>query len=222
MPIEHPIIGVIGGTGKEGTGLALRWSAAGYRILIGSRSADKAKMAAIKINQQVGNQNVSGWLNQDVARQADICLLTVVYSAHREALESLKGVLSGKILVDATGRVDYRDPKPPEAPCAAEEAQSLLGPNVRVVAAFQNVPAKLLTKDIGQPLEADIMACSDDIPAAEQVIQLAEAAGMRGYYAGPLENANVVEGLTSILISLNKYYRVKNASIRVTGIDEKR
>ncbi len=222
MPNTHPIVAIIGGTGKVGTGLALRWAAAGYTVLIGSRSVEKARMSAEKINRQVGNTNTSGMTNQQAARQADICVLTVIYSAHQEALEIIKNAVNGKILVDATSRVDFQDPLPPDAPGAAERASQVLGPGVTVVAAFQNVPAKTLVKNFTQALDADVLACSDDVQAAEQVIRLAAAAGMRGYYAGPLVNANVVEGLTSILISMNKYYGVKGASVRVTGLQSDR
>ncbi len=222
MPTDHPRIAILGGTGKEGTGLALRWAAAGYKILIGSRQEVRAKLCADKINKQLGINSVIGLANLDAAIQAEICVLTVVLSAHRLALESVKDVMSGKILVDATSRVDFRDPKPPEPPCAAHDAQILLGRSVRVVAAFQNVPAKLLIKNIGKTMEADVLVCSDDIPAAEQVVLLAQAAGMRGYYAGVLANAIVVEGLTSILISLNKHYGIKNATIKVMGISGER
>ena len=222
MPTDHPRIAILGGTGKEGTGLALRWAAAGYKILIGSRQIDKAKLTAEYINNQLGINNVTGLANLDAAIQAEICVLTVIHSAHRQAVESVKDVLHGKILVDATSRVDFRDPKPPEPPCAAQEAQNLLGRSVRVVAAFQNVPAKSLIKNIGKSMDADVLVCSDDIPAAEQVILLAQAAGMHGYYVGGLANAIVVEGLTSILISLNRHYGVKNTSIKVMGISGER
>lgn len=222
MPSDQPRIAILGGTGKEGTGLALRWAAAGYIILIGSRQVEKAKVIADNINNQLGINRVIGLSNLDAANQAEICVLTVIHSAHRQALESVKDALPGKILVDATSRVDFRDPKPPELPCAAQEAQNLLGRSVRVVAAFQNVPAKSLIKNVGKSMDADVLVCADDIPAAEQVIQLTQAAGMRGYYAGGLANAIVVEGLTSILISLNHHYGVKEASIRVTGISDER
>ncbi len=218
MPNEHLVIAILGGTGKEGSGLAARWAAAGYTVLIGSRQVEKAQVAAEKINQQTGSHHAVGLTNPEAARQADISILTVIYSAHQEALESIRDGMRGKILVDATSRVDFKDPRPPTAPCAAEEAQAILGSATRVVAAFQNVPAKSLRQNVGNQLEADALVCSDDVPAAEQVIRLAKEAGMRGYYAGPLVNANVVEGLTSILISLNNHYGVKEASIRVTGI----
>lgn len=216
--MEHPIIAILGGTGKEGTGLALRWAAADYPVVIGSRELEKANQAAANINLLLGLKTVRGMKNLEAAKAAEICVLTVIQTAHDEALESLKGVLDGKILVDATSRVDYRDPKPPSPPSAGQLAQEILGASVRVVAAFQNIPAKLLSKGIGQPLDADVLLCSDDLEAAQQVIQLAAAAGMRGYYAGGLANASVVEGMTSILISINKHYGVKDASIKVAGI----
>jgi NADPH-dependent F420 reductase len=139
-------------------------------------------------------------------------------SAHQSALVSLKDDLEGKILVDATARVDFRDPKPPVPPSAARIAQDILGNGVRVVAAFQNVPAHTLRKDLDQPIDTDVLVCADDSTAAEHVVKLAEDGGMRAYFAGGLDNAIVVEGLTSILISLNKNYGIKTATIQVTGI----
>jgi NADPH-dependent F420 reductase len=222
MTDSQPIIAIIGGTGKEGTGLALRWAHAGYKVVIGSRQVEKANQAAEKINCQLGIDTVSGSENSEAAKQGDICVLTVIRDAHQQIVASLRTVLQGKILVDATSRVDYRDPRPPEPPCAAQVVQDLLGPGVRVVGAFQTVPANSLHQAIEMPLDADVLVCSDDLEAAEQVIRLAQATGMRGYYAGGLANAIVVEGLTSILISLNKYYKSKNASVRIVGIPEQR
>ena len=216
--MDAPIIAILGGTGKEGKGLAVRWAAAGYLVIIGSRQVEKARRIADEINQQLGIGTVIGLENNRAAQKAEICVLAVEHSAHQQALEGLKDALKGKILVDATSRVDYRNPVPPEPPCAAERAQNILGKAVRVVAAFQNVPAKSLAKAIGQKLEADVFVCSDDLQAAEEVLQLARAAGMRAYYAGGLANAIVVEGLTSILISMNRHYGVKDASVVVTGI----
>jgi NADPH-dependent F420 reductase len=213
-----PTIAILGGTGKEGPGLALRWASAGYSIIIGSRQLEKAEATAAELNTKLGISTIRGLENGPAARQADLCVLTVVQAAHQAALEGLKDDLQGKILVDATARVDFRDPRPPAPPAAARIAQQILGPGVRVVAAFQNVPAHALKKNLGQSLDTDVLVCADDQEAAEQVIQLAEAGGMRGYYAGGLDNAVVVEGLTSILISLNARYGVKTASIGVTGI----
>lgn len=219
MNQAKPIVAILGGTGKEGPGLAMRWANAGYTILIGSRQAEKAQATAQEINQTLGIQTVQGYENTAAARQAQICVLTVVQSAHLEALSGLKEALQGKILVDATARVDFRDPKPPTPPAAARQAQELLGESVRVVAAFQNVPAAALRK-LDQPLHSDVLVCADDLDAAQAVIQLAQDGGMKAYYAGGLDNALVVEGLTALLISLNKHYKTKTASIRVAGLAE--
>ncbi|PWH16549.1 MAG: NADPH-dependent F420 reductase [Anaerolineae bacterium] len=219
MNQAKPVVAILGGTGKEGPGLALRWAKAGYPILIGSRQAEKAQATAQEINQTLGLQTVQGYENTQAARQAEICVLTVVQTAHQEALIGLKEALQGKILVDATARVDFRDPKPPAPPTAARIAQDLLGEGVRVVAAFQNVPAAALRK-LDQPLHSHVLVCADDLAAAQAVIQLAHDGGMNAYYAGGLDNAIVVEGLTALLISLNKHYKTKTASICVAGLPE--
>jgi hypothetical protein len=213
-----PIIAILGGTGKEGPGLALRWAYAGFRVLIGSRQAEKAHAVAAELNAVLGAGTVQGMENSQAARQADICVLTIVQAAHQAALEALRDDLAGKIVVDATARVDFRDPIPPSPPAAARIAQDILGPTARVVAAFQNVPAHALRKNPQQALDAHVLVCSDDQQAAAQVVDLAVAAGMQAYYAGGLDNAIVVEGLTSILISLNKHYGVKTASIAIAGL----
>lgn len=214
-----PTLAILGGTGKEGPGLALRWATAGYHVIIGSRQAEKALATAAELNAELGRQVVVGMENGAAARLADVSVLTVVYSAHKEALRSLKADLQGKILVDATARVDFRDPKPPAPPSAARLAQELLGPQVRVVAALQNVPSHVLKKNLGGSLDTDLLVCADDLQAAEVVMKLVEAIGVRAFYAGNLDNAVVVEGLTSILINLNKHYHTKTASVRVTGLE---
>lgn len=218
---ELPTLAILGGTGKEGPGLALRWASVGYPIIIGSRYADKAETTAEALNKQLGIDTIRGMVNHEAARSADISVLTVVHSAHQAAIESLMEALQGKILVDATARVDFRDPQPPSPPSAARMAQDKLGSQVSVVAAFQNIPAHLLKKKLGESLEADVLVCADDKDAAQKVIRMAVDAGMAAYYAGDLDNAVVVEGLTAIAISLNKHYGVKMASIAVTGIPVK-
>ncbi len=220
MDVNQPVIAILGGTGKEGPGLAMRWASAGYKIIIGSRQTEKAQRIADELNTQLELDTIVGFENSQAARKAEICVLTVVQSAHQSAVQSLKDDLRGKILVDATARVDFREPKPPSPPAAARIAQDILGPDVKVVAAFQNVPAHALRKDLSGKIDTDVLICADDLDAAQEVIQLAEAGGMRAYYSGGLDNAIVVEGLTSILISLNKYYQVKTASIGVTGVGE--
>jgi len=217
MEMKKPTLAILGGTGKEGPGLGMRWAYAGYAVIIGSRQEEKALVTARRLNETLGVDTVRGMENAAAARAADICVLTVVQSAHQAALESLREALQGKILVDATARVDFRMPLPPSPPAAAEIAQEILGNGVKVVAAFQNVPAHSL-RNLDEKIASDVLVCGDDAEAAERVVDLAEAGGMQAYYAGPLANAVTVEGLTAILIQINKHYKVKTASIGITGI----
>ena len=221
MPINKPLptIAILGGTGKEGPGLALRWATAGYQIIIGSRQAEKAQATAAELNARLGVNTIQGMENSQAARTADLCVLTVLQEAHRDIIETLKSDLVGKILVDTTARVEFQSPKPPAPPSAARLAQTKLGPEVRVVAAFQNVPANVLKKNLGRTIDVDVLVCADDPEAAQEVINLSNAAGMPAYYAGGLDNAVVVEGLTSILISLNKHYG-GHAAVRITGLGD--
>jgi NADPH-dependent F420 reductase len=215
-----PTVAILGGTGNEGPGLALRWAKSGYEVIIGSRKKEKAQETAGKLNEQLGIGTILGFENGDAARKADICVLTVAHTAHEQAIESLIEDLQGKILIDATARVDFPEAKPPSPPAAARLAQDKLGPGVRVVAAFQNVPAAALHKKLDQPLEVDVLICADDPADAETASKLVEDLGMNAYYAGDLDNAIVVEGLTAILISLNKHYHSRTASIQVSGINK--
>lgn len=216
-------IAVIGGTGREGPGLALRWAKSGrYQVIIGSRQQEKAERVAAELNARLGRNLIRGLVNPDAAVAADMVVLTVPYSAHVPTLESIRAGLRGKILVDVT--VPLQPPKVsqvyiPPGGSAAAEAQALLGSDVRVVAAFQNVGAAHL-QDPDHPIESDVLVCGDDREAKAEVIALAEAAGMRGLDAGPLQNAVVVEGLTAVLIGINIRYKAKGAGIRITGIDQ--
>jgi hypothetical protein len=212
-------IAILGGTGKEGTGLALRWAQAGYFVIIGSRSAERAAQAAAEVNSQLGIDTARGMDNESAARAGNIAVLTVPPEAQMATLEGLKSALAGKILVDATARVDARDPKPPTGQAAARMAQDLLGPEVRVVAAFQNVPAHALKK-LDLELASDVMVCADDAGARAEVVKLAEAAGMQAYEAGDLDNGIVIEGLTALIIAMNKRYKSKTGGIRVSGINK--
>lgn len=212
-------IAILGGTGKEGSGLALRWARAGYFVIIGSRSAERAAQTADEINTQLGMDNTQGMDNEAACKAADIVILTVPPEAQLDTLASVKSLIAGKILVDATARVDAKDPKPPTGRSAAREAQDLLGTDVRVVAAFQNVPAHALKK-LDVELASDVMVCGDDAEARTQVVKLAEAAGMQAYEAGGLDNGIVVEGLTALIIAMNKRYKSKVGGIRVSGINK--
>lgn len=214
-------IAILGGTGKEGSGLALRWAGAGEEVIIGSRQLQKAQAAAARANQTLGRDAVLGLDNAEAARQADLVVLSVPYKAHRRILDSVREQLKGKVLVDVAAPVDPSDPgrvRLPEGGSAAVQAQQFLGDDVRVVAAFQNIGAHLL-KDPQRPIDSDVLVCGDDAEAKAEVIRLVELAGMRGLDAGPLANAIAVESLTPVLIALNKRYRAKAAGIRITGLE---
>jgi len=215
--LDRRTISILGGTGHEGSGLGLRWAKAGHNIIIGSRAAEKAEAAALELNALLGLSTVCGMDNLSAAKAGEIVVLTVPPEAQIATLESVKPALAGKILVDATARVDAKDPKPPQGKASARMAQELLGDGVRVVAAFQNVPAHALKK-LDRELASDVLVCGDDPDARAEVARLAEAAGMQAYEAGGLDNGIVVEGLTALIISVNKRYKSKTGGIRISGI----
>ncbi len=213
-------IAVIGGTGKEGKGLALRWANAGYDIIIGSRDPERAATTANELKATLGKSNVSGLGNADAARAAEIVVLSVPYEAHAATLDAIAEATQGKILIDVTAPLDPENRKKalhvPEG-SAAQAAQLRLGSNVRVVSAFQNISHTHLT-DLREDLGCDVLVCGSDQEAKRQVIELAQAAGMTAFDAGPIENAVVAEGLTAALININIQFKIKNAGIRVTGV----
>lgn len=215
-------IAILGGTGKEGSGLALRWAHAGHGVVIGSRERAKAERVAAELNAVLDRDAITGWENLRAVEQGEIAVLTVPYAAHAATLETVRKALAGKVLVDVTVPLDpanVRRVKLPPAGSAAVEAQQLLGPEVRVVAAFHNVSAEHLKK-LGDPIDCDVLVCSDDRSAKEIVIGLAADAGMRAFDAGALANAAVPEGLTSVLININARFKIKDAGIRITGIPQ--
>lgn len=212
-------IAVLGGAGKEGSGLALRWAHIGHRVLIGSRDADRAKAAADEINAATASSLVKGTDNLDAAQQADIVVLAVPYAAQRKVAEETREALSGKILIDVTvplvppvNRVQL-----PEGGSAVAALQAMLGPDVRVVSAFQNISAHHLKK-LDHQIDCDVLVCSDDKEAADFVVALAKAIGLGAWNAGALQNSVVAEALTSVLIALNQRYKVPGTGIRISGI----
>lgn len=217
---EIRTIAVVGGTGKEGKGLAYRWAKFGYQVIIGSRVLEKAQSAAAEVREMPGaEKSIKGMLNTDAAAEADIVVMTVPYSAHRDTLLLLKPFLTGKILVDVT--VPLVPPKitkvqMPPAGSAAMEARETLGEGYEVASAFQNISYEHLRED--EPVECDVLVTGTGKETRQSVLQLVKAAGLIGWDAGPIENSMVVEGLTSILLGLNKQYGVQAAGIRITGI----
>jgi NADPH-dependent F420 reductase len=213
-------IGVLGGTGQEGSGLALRLAKAGHTVILGSRDPAKATAVAEQMKAEIASASVSGASNKEAAAAADIVMLTVPFSAQRATVEDVRDELSGKLLVDAT--VPLVPPKvarvqlPPEGSAVAA-IQRLLGESVRVVSAFQNVSAHQL-KDPSHIVECDVLICGDDVAAREIVVGLAADIGLRGIHAGPIVNSAAAEALTSILSAINMRYKSPGAGIRITGI----
>lgn len=218
------VIAILGGTGALGTGLARRWAQAGYPIIIGSRTAEKAEEAVVELKKVMAERGITDVQvtaadNISAAKQAAIVAMTVPYDHHASTLTAVKAELQGKILIDVT--VPLRPPKVgtvqlPAAGSAGQEAQALLGENVKVVSAFQNVAAHHLQD--GQGIECDVLVAGNDADARAEVVKLVEAAGMRGFSIGPINNAAAAEALTSILIQINRQFKC-HAGIRITGTD---
>lgn len=211
----RPTIAIIGGTGDLGSGLASRWAAAGYPVVLGSRVEEKAIAAA----QAMGVASARGADNFGAASAADIVVIAVPYANHDAILNEIRPAVAGKIVVDAV--VPLKPPKVsvvqlPEEGSAAAIAQRILGGTARVVSAFHNVGAAKLRGE--GPVDCDVLVCGDDKEARDAVIALADAAGTRGVDGGVLANSVVAEALTSILIGINRRYKVSNAGIRITGL----
>ncbi len=222
MQGNGPTIAVIGGTGAEGGGIALRLANAGYRVIIGTRDPAKGANAAAELNEALGGSAVEWKENRKAAEAADIVMLTVPYGAQIETVTAIRESLAGKILVDAT--VPLVPPKVsrvqlPAGGSAVAIVQAMLGEAVRVVSAFQNVSAHKL-RQLGADVDCDVLVCADNAEARETVIELVGKMGLRAIDAGPLCNSAAAEALTSILISINRKYKVPGSGIRITGIGE--
>lgn len=216
-------IGIIGGTGNEGKGLAYRWVQAGHKVIIGSRQREKAQSAVDEVMRLLEGMDMllEGMENRDAVEACEIAVITVPYKAHRATLEDLKDSLQGKILIDVV--VPLVPPKvskvqmPPDG-SVAQEAQTVLGEECSVVDAFQNISHERLM-GIGD-VDCDVLVCGKGKANREVVLGLVADTGLKGWDAGPIENAVVVEGLTSILIGLNIQHHVHASGVRITGIPD--
>ena len=211
---------VVGGTGAEGSGLALRWAHAGHRVSIGSRDAGKAEAAARELNAVLGAERIAGTDSRAGVSGAEIVVLTVPFAAQIATVSGLKDLLAGKILIDVT--VPLVPPKVSRVQLPASDScvvavQELLGAEVRVVSAFQNVSAHKLKK-LDQAIDCDVLVAADDKDARAIAIGLAKDAGLRGINVGPLANSVVAESLTSALIWINRAYKIPDAGLRITGL----
>ncbi|HEV2450414.1 MAG TPA: NADPH-dependent F420 reductase [Streptosporangiaceae bacterium] len=212
------VIGILGGTGDQGRGLARRFSLAGHRVIIGSRSAERAAAAATSLT---GPLRVEGMTNDAAARLAGIVIVAVPWEGHRETLAALSDDLAGKIVIDCVNPVAFDargcySLRVPEG-SAAEQAAEVL-PRSRVVGAFHHVSAVLLLDPEVETLDQDVLVLGDDREATDLVQALASRLpGVRGVYAGRLRNCGQVEALTANLVSVNRRYKA-HAGVRVTDI----
>lgn len=212
-------VGVLGGTGPQGKGLALRWAKAGIKVIIGSRSTERAGAAAAELGRDV--TGVSGMDNQGTAAAADIVLVAVPWEGHGDLLESLRAQLAGKIVIDCVNPLGFDKQGPFALPVAegsaAQQAEALL-PDSRVTAAFHHVSAVILADLSVAEVDTDVLVLGDDREATDVVRALADAIpGMRGVYGGRLRNAHQVEALTANLIAINRRYKA-HAGLRVTDV----
>lgn len=213
---ETTTIAIVGGTGSLGTGLAARLAQPGVRVLIGSRDPERAAQAAAAVNNSLGREVIEGWLNEDAVKNADLAVIAVPYEGHGKMVEDLAPSLRGKLVIDAVVPLRKGRPFVPPAGSALLEAQQILGAETPVVGALHNISA-LDLQEPDAPL-GDILVCGDSEAAKQQVINLMGKIGAHAFDAGPAANAYVVEGITGVLIQLNRKYKSKHATLKITGI----
>jgi 8-hydroxy-5-deazaflavin:NADPH oxidoreductase len=212
-------IAILGGTGKEGRGLALRWAKAGHNVVVGSRDAARAVQAAAELSA-LGCGTIRGGDYAVALEGAEVVVVSVPYAAHADLLTTLKSSLVDRLVVDIT--VPIKPPKVtvvslPPGQAAALEAKAILGPETRLVSALHHVSSAHLG-DPSHAIDCDVLVCSDHDDARAQVIRLVGDLGLRGLDAGPVANAVALESLTPVLLHLNRKYKTAGAGIRFTGV----
>ena len=209
---------IVGGTGNLGTALALRLGAPGVKIIIGSRDAEKAKKAVETLKPRLRAGEIDGATNQAAVKDADFVVIAVPYEGHAQMVADLKGQLTGKIVIDTVVPLNKGKPFVPPAGSALQEAQQILTGEAPVVGALHNISAVDLG-DVDSPL-GDVLVCGDHAEAKQKVMEVIRRIGARAFDAGPAGNAYVIEGLTGVIIFLNRKYKSKHGSIKITGISE--
>jgi NADPH-dependent F420 reductase len=211
-------VAIVGGTGNLGTALALRLAAPGVRVIIGSREREKAMTVVESLKSKVRQGGrLEGETNPEAVKQAEFVVISVPYEGHAKIVADLKGQLGGKTIIDAVVPLQKGRPFVPPAGSALLEAQTILGDEAPVIGALHNISA-LDLQDIDAPL-GDVLVCGDSEPAKQSVMEIIRRIGAKPYDAGPAQNAYVIEGITGVLIHLNRKYKSKHASVKITGID---
>lgn len=217
MELEKDVsIAIVGGTGNLGQGLAVRLAAPGIKVIIGSRDPEKARTVVESIRKASGKEGIEGKGNQEAVREAELVVIAVPYEGHSKMVTDLRDQIGKKIVIDAVVPLKKGKPFTPPAGSALLEAQEILGTETPVVGALHNISAVDL-QEPDAPL-GDVLVCGDSDDAKERVIGIIRRLGARAFDAGPAANAYVVEGLTGVLIHLNRKYKSKHGSVRITGI----
>jgi NADPH-dependent F420 reductase len=209
-------VAIVGGTGNLGGALAARLGAPGVKIIIGSRDAEKAKKAVETLKPILRGGEIAGLTNQSAVKGADFVVVAVPYEGHAQMVSDLKGQLAGKIVIDTVVPLNKGKPFVPPAGSALQEAQQILAGEAPVVGALHNVSAVDLS-DLDAPL-GDVLVCADNAEAKQKVMEIIKRIGARAFDGGPAGNAYVIEGLTGVIIYLNRKYKSKHGSIKIAGI----
>ena len=212
-------ISILGGTGKEGAGLGARWARAGHGIVIGSRDAERARTKAEELRSLVRRAEITGVSNADAAAQGEVVVIALPADGLGATLPSLAPACRGKVVVSTVVPLTFGGGRlftPPTAGSSAEEAQGLL-PGARIVAAFHHIAAHELS-ETAHAIECDLLMCGGDPDAKKVVSDLAASMGLRSIDVGALTNAGPLEGITAVLATINRRYKIKNSGIRITGV----
>lgn len=209
-------VAIVGGTGNLGSALALRLGAPGVKVIIGSRDAEKAKNAVESLKPKLRAGEIAGTTNKEAVKEADFVVIAVPYEGHATMVADLKGQLAGKIVIDTVVPLKKITPFVPPAGSALQEAQQILGDEAPVIGALHNISAVDLG-DVESPL-GDVLVCGDNAEAKQKVMEIIERIGATAYDGGPAAHAYVIEGLTGVIIYLNRKYKSKHGSIKIVGI----
>ena len=211
-------IAIVGGTGNLGSALALRLGAPGVKVIIGSRDAQKAQNAVATLKPRMRAGELVGTTNREAVEQGEFVVIAVPYEGHAQMVQDLKGQLAGKIVIDAVVPLKKVKPFVPLAGSALHEAQDIIGDEAPVIGALHNISAVDLG-EVDAPL-GDVLVCGDNEEAKQKVMEIIRRIGARAFDGGPASNAYVIEGLTGVIIYLNRKYKSKHGSIKITGIGD--